>query len=278
MNDKQNQFNEQQQHSQADSSQPVNTLENKEPSPSLPPGWRTPREKGLNGSVYLSMNVEKHSHLLVRLLGYGLLVFSLIDYIDILVPSRFTDPSWEFQTIVALVEHAVVPFMGLIFVFYRHRGYVGKWELYFLKFLSWFSLLVGLLYLLALPLGVADTWRIYQRIDAQIATQISQQIQQFQQIKGQLHQATTDEQIKQIVNSLSPNSHSLEIKNPQASKDQLLAKISLAEESIKSKANSTRTSQNKTLFKNSLRSHLGALVAGTLFIWIWSLTSWARND
>lgn len=277
MKDKQNQFNPQQQHSQTDSNQAVNTLENKELPPSLPQGRHARQGKGLKGSVYLSMRVEQRSRLLMRLLGYGLLVFALVDYIDIFIPSRFTDPSWEFQTIGALVEHAAVPFMGLIFIFYRHQGYIRNLERYFLRFLSWASLLVGLLYLFMLPLGVADTWRIYNSIDAQISAQISQQSQQFQQLKGQLHQATTDEQIKQLVASLTHQSRLPEIQDPQASKNQLLAKISQAEQNIKIQADSTRTKQRQALLKNSLKWHLGALVAGTLFIWTWRLTSWTRN-
>ncbi len=41
------------------------------------------------------------------LLGYGLLAFALIDYIDILIPSHFTNPEWELQTLGRLVEHGV---------------------------------------------------------------------------------------------------------------------------------------------------------------------------
>jgi hypothetical protein len=273
---KHNQFNGQQQHSQTDSNQPVNTLENKE-SPSLPQSSHTQGEKGLKGSVYLSRRVQKRSQLLVRLLGYGLLVFSLIDYIDIFIPSRFTDPAWEFQMIGSLVEHAVVPFMGLTFVFYRHEGYIGKLERNLLRFLSWFSLLLGLLYLLVLPLGVADTWRIYHGIDTQITAQISQQSQQLQQLKSKLNQATTDEQIKQLITSLAPQNRSQEIKEPQASKEQLLAQITQAEQNIKIKPNIAGNNKKKALIKNSLRWHLGALVAGILFIWTWRLTSWTRN-
>lgn len=274
MKDKQNQFNAQEQHSQTDFSQLANTAEDKEQSSSQ--GWHDHREKGFNGSIYLSILVEERSHLLLRLLGYGLLLFALVDYVDIVIPPSFTDPRWEFQTIGALVKHAAVPLMGLIFVFYRHQGYMGNLEKILLGLLSWFSLLVGLLYLLVLPLGIADTWRIYYGINAQVTAQLSQQSQQLQQVKGQLNQATTDEEIKHLVASLTPQGRSPEIKNPQASKDQFLAQISQAEKNIQIQANSVRTNQSQALIKNSAKWHLGALIAGALFIWVWHLTDWAR--
>lgn len=229
--DKQNQFNAQQQH-QTDSRAPLNALEDKELSSPLAEGWHTYRENSFKDSVYASTLVEERFQLLLCLLGYGLLLFALVDYIHIVIPPRFTDPSWEFQTIGVLVEHAVVPLLGLIFVFYSHQGYIRERQTNLLRFLSWVSLLVGLVYLLMLPLGVADTWRIYYGINAQITAQVSQQSQQLQQLKGQLNQATTDEQLKQLVASLAPQGRSLEIKNPQASKDQFLTEISQAQQSI----------------------------------------------
>lgn len=277
MMDKQNQFDAQEQPSQTASSEPVNLLKDKELSPALPKGWHTPREKGLKGSVYLSALVEQRSHLLVRLVGYGLLVFSLLDYIHLVIPPRFTDPLWEFQTIGALVEHVAAPLLGLMFVFYRHEGYLGKGERNLLGFLSWVSLLVGLLYLLMLPLGVADTWRIYQRNNAQIAAQVSQQTQQFQKIKGQLNQAKTAQQIKQLLASLTPEGPSPEIHSLRAFKEQFLARISQSERSIQVQADSVRTNQRQALIKNSVKWNLGALISGILFILIWHLTSWARG-
>ncbi len=51
--------------------------------------------------------IENRSFSLLRLIGYILLVFSLIDYIAIITPPRLTDPVWEFQTMSRLVDHAL---------------------------------------------------------------------------------------------------------------------------------------------------------------------------
>lgn len=277
MNDKQNHVDAQHHPSQTASTQPVKPIQNKQLSPSLPQGEHPHWLNGLKGSVYLSELVEERSRLLLCLVGYGLLLLAAFDYIHIIIPLRFTDPLWEFQTIGALVERAAIPLLGLMFVFYRHQGYIGKLEKNILGFLSWISLLVGLLYLLMVPLGIADTWRIYNANEAQISAQLSQQRQQFEQLKGQLNQATTDEKLEQLIGSLTPGGRSPQIKNPEAFKDQLLAKISQAQQSIQVHADTVEATNTQALLKNSVKWNLGALVSGTLFILIWHLTNWARR-
>lgn len=277
MKDKQNQFQAQPQNSQTSSSQPGNTLQGKEVSPSLPQDWHAQRQDSFNGSVYLSVLVEERSQLVVHLLGYGLLVFALIDYVHIIIPTQFTNPSWELQTIGALVEHAAIPLLGLMLIFFRHEGYIGNLEQNLLKFLSWVSLLVGVLYLLMLPLGITDTWRMYHVIDTQVAAQVSQQSQQLQQVKNQLSQAKTDKQIEQLVVPVDTQGRKLKIQHPQEVKNKFLAKISRTEQSNKLQADSVRTDQTHSLLKNSVKWNLGALVAGTLFVLIWHLTDWSRN-
>lgn len=272
---KHNQFNDQQQHSQADSSQTRNPPKDKELSPSLLQGWHHRWHNGFGGSEYLSNLVEQRGHLLIPLLGYSLLLLAFFDYVYIVYPPQFTNPLWELQTIGALVEHVVAPLLGLFFVFYRHEGPINTWERKILGLLSWVSLLLGLLYLLMLPLGIIDTWRIYQYNNIQVSAQLSQQSQQLQPIKQKLNQAKTDEQIEKLLASLTPQT-SPKIKSPQTSKDQLLTQISQAERNIKVQADNVRDSQRQTLLKNSVKWNLGALVVGTLFIWIWHFTDWTR--
>ena len=128
-----------------------------------------------------------------------------------------------------------------------------------------------------IPLAVADTWRIYYANNEQIVAQLSQQRQQFQQIKDQLNQAKTDEQLKQLLTSYNPQVRLEQVKNPQAIKDQLSAQLSQSEKNIQNQADSVRTNQTQALIKDSIKLNIGALLAGILFIWIWHLTNWART-
>lgn len=280
MNDSQNQLDahlprQQTQHSFISSSKPAKHKDSEQTS--AVPAYRQNLQKNcLTGSLYLSEVVEQQTHLLVQLLGYSLLLFALLDYIHIVIPPHFTNLLWEFRTIGSLVEHVVIPLMGLVLVFYRRQGYIGKLEKNILGLLSWFSLLIGLIYLLIIPLGIADTWRIYYANKAQINFQVFQQNQNLEQLKIQLNQATTDEQIKKIAVDFNAQTSPPQIKNKQAFKDQLRLEISQAEQNTQMQADSARLDQAQAVIKDSVKWNLGALVSGTLFIVIWRLTYWAR--
>lgn len=275
--DKQDRVAAQQHPSQTASEATVNPTEDRELSPSLRTTKHNKPQNGLKGGIYISVLVQERTHFLLCLVGYGLLALALFDYIDILIPLNLTNPVWEFQTIGALVEHAAIPLLGLMLIFYRREGYLGGLEKKLLGFLSWVSLLVGLLYLLMLPLAVADTWRIYHANKAEIAAQVSQQTQKFQQLKGQLNQAKTDEQLEQLLARLTPQRRAPQIKNPQTFKTQLLSKISQSEWNVQAQAYTVKATHTQLLIKNSVKWNLGALVVGVLFLWIWYLTGWART-
>lgn len=229
-----------------------------------------------NISVYLSASASELSYSLLALVGYGLLILAFFDYIQIIYPPNFTNPFWEFQTIGRLVERVPVPLLGLLFVFYRPSGTVDLRSLHLLRFFSWVSLLLGLMYLLSLPLGINNTWRIYKANNIQITAQFERQTQRLQPIKSQLQQADTDDEIKNMISAIARQGALPEIDNPQELKGQLLTQIARAEENMRIQSETVRADRRQALLKNSVKWNLGALVSGTLFITIWHMTRWAR--
>jgi hypothetical protein len=236
------------------------------------------RQQKLMGSVYLPAIVEQRTHLLLTLVGYGLIILGAIDYVYIIFPPHFTDPMWELQTIGQLAERAVFPLIGLVLVFYRYEGDIWELERKLLGAISWVALLMGILYFLMLPLGINDTWRLYQGMNNQISMELSQKGQQIQQIKSQLDKAKNPEQLQQVLASIAPQQQFPEAQNLQESKAKVISQISQVEKDIRIQANKARSNQTKTLLKNAVKAFLGAVVAGTLFIVSWHLTDWARNQ
>jgi hypothetical protein len=216
------------------------------------------------------------SSLKLRFVGYILLILSLIDFIDILIPFKFINPVWEFQTIGALVEHAPLSLIGLVFVFIGGRNNRHKLEGYFLQFFSWGSLLAGILLILLIPLGITNTWRINNENNVQINNQSSQQLAQVQQVKELLSKAKTNQDINQIFKSLNPNTNIPELKNPQEVKSQLLSQIEQLENNVNNQAKAAQNNNRQKLIRNSIKWNLGALVCAVAFIWIWYSTDWAR--
>lgn len=200
---------------------------------------------------------------LFRLAGYGLLALSLFDIVDIFIPPRFTDPVWEFQMGRNLVESAPVSLLGLVLVLSSEKSFR------FFKFLSGACLVVGVLFLLLLPLGVSCTWRL----DQQNQLKLTQQATQLQQLKDQVSKATTAEDLGNILTRLSPQGRPPEINNPQQIKSKLLSEIAQAEKKVNAQAEANIANTRLLLVKNALKWNLGALVCGVVFLSLWRSTS-----
>lgn len=219
---------------------------------------------------------EWSSRSLFRWVGYGLLTLAVFDVINILIPPRLMNPTWEFQTIGALVERVPVPLLGLVLIFYEGANLRGKFEKTVLKVLSWASLVVGVLYLLLIPLALGNTWRINGQNNAQVTAQSSQRLAQIQQIKSQLNNATPQE-LNNLLSRLSSQGRAPNIGNSGELKNQLASEIAQAEKTLKAQSETSKKSTRLALLKNSIKWNLGALVSGVLFIHIWYATRWARH-
>ena len=215
------------------------------------------------------------SSFLLRRIGYCLLVLALFDVIYILIPLRFMNPNWEFQTIGALVERVAVPLLGLGLVFYGESDFRAKWERLPLKFLSWASLLVGVLFILLAPLLLVNNFRIDNQINYQINTQVTQQLSQLEQVENQVRNGTAKD-VNDAVARLNQG-RPVDIKNPQELKSQLLSEITKAKETIRPQTIDAWAARRLTLRKNAVKWFLGALVSGFLFIYIWRITRWTRR-
>jgi hypothetical protein len=210
---------------------------------------------------------------ILRLLGYGLLLLALFDIIETFVPPEFMNPAWEFQTFGALIERVPVPLIGLVLVFFGETYSRSKWEFRILKFLSWLTLLFAVLFVLMIPLEVANTVRLANASVTQINTLSQKQLSQAEQIEKQLHQATPE----QIDNFLKSQGRPLKGQNPQAVKNQVLSELSKAKVQIKTQAEANIASQRMNLLKNSVKWNLGALVSAALFICLWKGSRWTQS-
>lgn len=220
--------------------------------------------------------IDPRSIFLLRLVGYGLLSLALFDVVSIFVPAYFTDPDWEFKMLGELVEKVPVPLLGLMLVLFGEESFRQKPEKLLVKVLSWLALVVGLLFLLLLPLGVLDTGRINDRNNLQLNNQVLIQLTQLQQFKTQIEQATSEAAINNLARQASPQTP-LPDMNSQALKSKLLSDLAAAQSRIQTEVEVTRKSQQLTLLKRSVKWNLGAVVAAVLFISIWRMTPWARR-
>lgn len=124
---------------------------------------------------------------LLRFAGYGLLLLTLSNFAEALLPPRFgQDAGWEFSTLGKLVGTSPIPIIGLVLVFYGEstaRSALGK---NVLKFLSWLSLLLGIFYIGMMLVGISAVIRINNDNTTQANLVSSQQLAQFNTAKENL--------------------------------------------------------------------------------------------
>jgi hypothetical protein len=252
----------------------------------LPPGWKaakvssedeTGTKEGSNRYLFVSENTLESTQKLFPLLGYGLFLYVIVDTLYIIIPPRLTDPVWQFQLMGRLVEYVWFPLFGFIFVFYRRQGYIKKLEIKLLKFLSWVCLLVGLIYLLMIPLGINNTRRIYETNRTQFNAQIAQANERIKTLEESFERANTPQDLRNLLAQLSPQGVAPPISDLEGIKQQLTQSLGQSGQNFRTQLEAQKKAQDELLLKNSLKWNLGALISGTWFILIWSQTSWIRR-
>ena len=211
----------------------------------------------------------------LRWIGYGLLISSVLDTIATLIPANFGNRPWELQTIGAIVERVPVPLLAMALIFFG-EGYDRKrLEDLFLKLLSWVCLLLGLVFLLMLPLGIFGTIYVNNQNNQQIETQAKQQFAQLQQVQERLTKGSPED-LRTLAGELTRLGVQADTENPEQLKDQILSRITPAKERLQTQKAAVQSSQRLGLFKNAVKWLLGALISSVLFFTLWRGTDWAR--
>jgi cell division protein YceG involved in septum cleavage len=126
-------------------------------------------------------------------------------------------------------------------------------------------LIVGIGYLLLIPVNISASLMINNQSVAQVNNAVSQQKQPLDTMKEKLNQAQSDEDIIKLVQD-PKNKQPVKITNPQEVKKQAIANITKAEEQINQQSVAQKQQQTKNLLKNAIKYVLGSLVCGVFFI------------
>ncbi len=230
-----------------------------------------------------------HEHVqaltLLNWVGYGLLIFFLVDIIEIFHAPRFMNPAWELETLGKLTERIAVPLIGFGLVFLGGLDKRGDLERSWVKFLSWVTLLAAIIFFLWVPLGIVDTIRINRAMQSQITTQLDKQTEQAEGqvtvIKQELDKVASPEDLKAFLNKLNLKGQAQEVEDPQQVapiKTQISAMLDNRISNLDVQAQTALTTQRTTLIKRSLKWNLNSLVSSALFYCFWRGTRWARRQ
>jgi hypothetical protein len=208
---------------------------------------------------------------ILRSIGYVLLIFSFLEFIDTVFPPRLTNPGWEFQTFGRLVESVPIVLLsfGLIYAG-REIGRNPK-ERFVLRILPWLTLIIGVFYLLGIPLGILNTNRLL-RLNNQQSVQLQEQQTKVSAVKTNLEKTKTQEDLEKILRDLGNQNPVPQLPESQLQqiKENLGNIVQGGENQLQNQAQQLQAAR-ADIFKKSVKWNLGALLSGVLFIYIWRI-------
>ena len=243
----------------------------------------TPVSSTLKYRVYFMSNSSSSSTEvitanLLRFAGYGLLLLAFANFADALVPPRFgQDATWEFGTLAKLVGTSPVPIIGLVLIFYGESTARSPFGKNILKFLSWLSLLLSILYVVMLLIGISATIRINNDNTTKASFALSQQVAQFTTAKENLKNTNDANLLKaaEFIEKRSPNIK-LNKANPTELRTQIETEIVKNENDAKATVTESQNRASNQLRKQAAKSYFEAIVSAFVLFGIWNQTKWAR--
>jgi hypothetical protein len=219
----------------------------------------------------------KQTLLLMRFLGYSFVLFFLIDSASLLIPLKFTNSLWEFETIGQIIERLPVVLMAPVLIFAGEEAHRFRWEFILLKVLNWAIFLFAILTFLSAPLFIVNSFRVQEIRHSEIIARSTQQNEPLRQLNERLNAAKTDDEIRNVLRSLPvPGNQRPNLNNPQEQKTRILEQIDKNQEQIKERVETDKTSQSRAIWRNGLKWATVALIAGGLLAYFWQVTRWAR--
>ncbi len=246
---------------------------------------------------------------ILRWLGFGLIFFAVADVLTLLYPPNFTNPEWEFRLIGNLVERSPVPLIGFALVFLSSalkQKPERPLEALSLKISSYACLVAALLFVLLVPLGISDTFRLSARNTERLDEQLQQSIEQIDRFYGtfseQVTQAAPDNVLRRV-QQFQATVAAAQQQNPQqnidpqvitvlqlmqdlpedpaAAKTELLSRMETEstsqKASITTRVNDERSRARRDLLENSVKWNLEALLAAVLFLMMYFQTDAIRK-
>ena len=210
----------------------------------------------------------------LRWIGYGLLLFALVDTVHSFLMATPTDPRFGISLIGQFVERVVVPLLGFALVFFGEFYGRKPLEKLVLRFLSWLCLLLAIAYLLMIPPLLLQTFGLKSQVNAKAKEVETAQLAQLQKVEDQL-KSSSPEDIKKIATQLSAMGAPVDPSKPDAVKTQIEGRIKTMRAQIPAQVQQ-QVGQFKGLTRNAVKWTLGAMISGVLFIYLWKSSRWAR--
>lgn len=203
----------------------------------------------------------------LRLTGYVLLALSAFDVATTVFPPDVFNPQWEFYTLGKLVDKVPVPLIGLTLVFYGGLRYRRPLEKLCLRPLALITVIVGVGYLLLIPLGISNSIRLQHLDQAQHSLQQNEQKARYRQLEQQIQNASP-ERVFPLARRWRLVPAEAEQKAPEVVKSKALSQLKKNQTVQQQQSLAANKNKRQQHLKTSIKWIVGALLAGSCFIYL----------
>lgn len=206
-------------------------------------------------------------------LGYVLLIVSAVDYFLILYPPQLTNPNWELQTFINMVNNSWLLLLALILIYIPNRTQVRRFELIFLRLLRWSLLLGAIVFLGLIPLTVVNANRINQNTTGEIARQQAIQQEQLNGAQAAIESGNVSpfqiQRIRQVLGVENiPESLTLQ--------EALLQEIKDRKQELNQEAANQKRDRFRSLARQVTRNGLAGVLIAAFLMRLWWEARWVR--
>lgn len=199
----------------------------------------------------------------LRLIGYALLLLTLVDTLAMILPPKLFDPAWELETIGRLVGQAPVQLIGFALVIYGGLHFRQSLDQYCFRAVPLVAFFLGVCFCLMIPLGIQDSRRLGQDYQQAKAT-LAQQMTELRKVEQEFRNASASDVMAQA--QKSQPQITLDQK-PEAIKAKVLAQLQSQQKTLQNQMNRV-AQQSLTLLKNTIKWLLGAVIASLSFLYM----------
>jgi 4-amino-4-deoxy-L-arabinose transferase-like glycosyltransferase len=211
------------------------------------------------------------------LVGWALIIGSIISYGYLLFPVRFFEAAWEFETMGALVDNSLLCLLGMGLVFHAREPVLKMQKLIALRVLLAVGCLVGLAYLMMVPLALSNERRLGETLAQQSAATGDLYADRLAKIQATLKKVKTIQELKTLGTMLNFVPTPTEIKELRLDEDfDRLQQWS--ERQINSRLNKQKQEAQQLIERNlaklqkdCIRIVAGAILAAICYLLLFSM-------
>lgn len=210
---------------------------------------------------------------LLPLIGYALVIVSVGDFLYILYPPQFQNPTWELNAIGSLIENSWALLIGFGFIFSRYftgnAEYIWFLEIFILRVIRWVILIMAIGFIFLIPLVVLNTNRLIDSSKEEITKQLATQLNQIKNVDSQLDQVSDINQIIALGKSLGLNTDDFPTIPKAQIKTQIRERLTTFKSNVEQQSVNIQKQQSRNILKNSAKILFSGIIMCSIFIIIW---------